>query len=43
VDRHPQLRAFVTAESCAVFRLEVFRFFHVARFQEVRQWVPQRV
>lgn len=40
VDRHPQLRRFVAAESCALFRIEVFRFFHVTRFQEVQQWVP---
>lgn len=40
VGRHPQLRTFVAAESCALFRIEVFRFFHVTRFQEVQQWVP---
>jgi nitroimidazol reductase NimA-like FMN-containing flavoprotein (pyridoxamine 5'-phosphate oxidase superfamily) len=40
VARHPQLRSFVSAESSALFRIEVIRFFHVSRFQEVRQWVP---
>ena len=43
VARHPQLRSFVAAESCALFRIEVTRFFHVSRFQEVRQWVPGEV
>jgi len=40
VDRHPQLRSFLAAESCALFRIEVARFLHVTRFQEVSQWVP---
>lgn len=40
VARHPQLRSFLAADSCAVFEIEVFRYFHVSRFQEVRQWVP---
>jgi nitroimidazol reductase NimA-like FMN-containing flavoprotein (pyridoxamine 5'-phosphate oxidase superfamily) len=39
--RHPQLRSFVQAKSCALFRIQVVRFLHVSRFQEVRQWVPQ--
>jgi nitroimidazol reductase NimA-like FMN-containing flavoprotein (pyridoxamine 5'-phosphate oxidase superfamily) len=38
--RHPHLAAFVRAESTALVRVEVVRFFHVCRFQEVRQWVP---
>jgi len=42
IERHPQLETFVTASSCALFRIDVFRFFHVTRFQEVSQWVPSR-
>jgi nitroimidazol reductase NimA-like FMN-containing flavoprotein (pyridoxamine 5'-phosphate oxidase superfamily) len=42
VARHPQLRSFVAADSCAVFRIEIARYFHVTRFQEVQQWVPGR-
>jgi nitroimidazol reductase NimA-like FMN-containing flavoprotein (pyridoxamine 5'-phosphate oxidase superfamily) len=38
--RHPQLASFVRASSCALLRIDVFRFFHVTRFQEVGQWVP---
>ena len=38
--RHPQLASFVKASSCALFRIDIFRFFHVTRFQEVCQWVP---
>lgn len=38
--RHPHLAAFVKADSTALVRVEVVRFFHVCRFQEVRQWVP---
>jgi hypothetical protein len=40
--RHPQLRSFLAADSCAVFEIEVFRYLHVSRFQEVRQWVPDQ-
>jgi nitroimidazol reductase NimA-like FMN-containing flavoprotein (pyridoxamine 5'-phosphate oxidase superfamily) len=38
--RHPYLESFVSAPSCALFRIDVVRFFHVVRFQEVRQWAP---
>lgn len=41
IERHPQLRAFVTAASCALFRIRVIRCLHVSRFQEVGQWVPR--
>ena len=40
ITRHPYLKSFVTAESCALFRVDVVRFLHVARFQEVNQWIP---
>ena len=40
VSRHPHLEAFVLAPSSALFRVDVVRYFHVVRFQEVRQWVP---
>ncbi len=40
--RHPHLASFVRAESSALFRVDVIRYFHVCRFQEVRQWVPSR-
>jgi nitroimidazol reductase NimA-like FMN-containing flavoprotein (pyridoxamine 5'-phosphate oxidase superfamily) len=38
--RHPTLRHFVDAPSTALFRVDVVRYLHVWRFQEVRQWVP---
>ncbi len=40
VSRHGYLHAFVLAPTSALFRVDVFRYFHVVRFQEVRQWVP---
>ena len=40
ISRHPYLKSFVTADSCALFRVDVVRFLHVARFQEVNQWIP---
>jgi nitroimidazol reductase NimA-like FMN-containing flavoprotein (pyridoxamine 5'-phosphate oxidase superfamily) len=40
VARHPYLESFVKAETCALFRIDVVRFLHVMRFQEVHQWIP---
>jgi hypothetical protein len=40
VARHPHLGSFVRADSCALFRIDVLRYFHVERFQEVREWAP---
>jgi uncharacterized protein YhbP (UPF0306 family) len=40
VTRHPYLESFVKAATCALFRVDVARFLHVARFQEVNQWIP---
>ena len=40
IARHPYLKSFVNAASCALFRVDVVRFLHVARFQEVNQWLP---
>jgi uncharacterized protein YhbP (UPF0306 family) len=40
VARHGYLAPFVRAETCALFRIDVVRFLHVVRFQEVCQWVP---
>ena len=38
--RHPYLKTFVQAPSTALFRVDVVRYLHVTRFQEVRQWIP---
>jgi hypothetical protein len=43
VDRHPKLKEFVHAESCALVCISVIRYFHVGRFQEIRQWAPSTV
>jgi nitroimidazol reductase NimA-like FMN-containing flavoprotein (pyridoxamine 5'-phosphate oxidase superfamily) len=40
VQKHPHLKSFITSPSTAVFRVNVVRYFHVHRFQEVREWVP---
>jgi hypothetical protein len=40
--RHVQLGSFVAAPSTALFRVDVVRYFHVTRFQEVREWKPTR-
>ena len=41
IQRHPQLRSFVYAPSSALFRIDVHRYLHVSRFQEVHQWIPE--
>jgi len=38
--RHPYLKHFVASDSSALFEINVTRFLHVTRFQEVNQWVP---
>ncbi|MBN2292611.1 MAG: pyridoxamine 5'-phosphate oxidase family protein [Pirellulales bacterium] len=38
--RHPYLSHFVRSSSCGLFRVEIVRYLHVSRFQEVRQWIP---
>lgn len=40
LSRHAYLKSFVRAETCALFRVDIVRFLHVERFQEVRQWIP---
>ena len=40
VIRHAYLRSFVNAASCALFSVDIVRFLHVTRFQEVHQWIP---
>lgn len=40
--RHPQLQTFVAAPSSALFRVDIVRYLHVTRFQEVHQWIPNR-
>jgi uncharacterized protein YhbP (UPF0306 family) len=40
LERHPYMKQFVAASSTALFRIEIKRYIHVGRFQEVRQWTP---
>jgi hypothetical protein len=42
VARHPQLQAFVAAPSSALFRIDIVRYLHVSRFQQVHQWLPNQ-
>lgn len=42
IARHGYLEDFVQSPSVALFCIEIVRYFHVVRFQEVRQWVPKR-
>jgi hypothetical protein len=39
-ERHAYLTKFVRSTSCGLFRIQIVRYLHVSRFQEVRQWVP---
>lgn len=39
--RHEYLSSFVQSPTVALFRIQIARYFHVMRFQEVRQWTPK--
>ena len=39
--RHPYLGEFLSSPTCAVFLVDIVRYLHVVRFQEVSQWVPR--
>lgn len=38
--QHPYIAHFYQSASTAFFRMDVVRYIHVARFQEVSQWIP---
>jgi hypothetical protein len=42
VRKHPHLHDFVDAPSTALFRIDIVRYLHVVRLQEVHQWTPPR-
>ena len=42
VDKHPLMHDFIYAPSTAIIRIDIFRYFHVTRLQEVFQWIPPR-
>jgi len=39
--RHPFLDEFLVSPSCAIFLVDIVRYLHVARFQEVSPWIPR--
>ena len=41
--RHGYLASFVHSPTVALFCIDIVRYFHVVRFQEVLEWVPQRI
>lgn len=42
IRKHPHMRDFICAPSTALIRVEILRYLHVVRLQEVHQWVPPR-
>lgn len=42
LERHPNLESFLRSPDTALFRVDIDRYFHVGRFQEVRRWRPAR-
>ena len=40
VTRHPYMKSCVNADTYALFRVDVVRFLHVARLQQVNEWIP---
>lgn len=43
IARHGYLSNFVHSPTVALFCIEIVRYFHVVRFQEVQQWIPQKI
>jgi hypothetical protein len=41
-ERHSYMGGFFSSPSCALFLIDIVRFFHVGRFQEVSEWVPDQ-
>ena len=41
--RHGYLSGFVQSPTVALFCIEIVRYFHVVRFQEVQQWIPKKI
>jgi heme iron utilization protein len=41
LEKHPHLKEFVEAPTCALLRLEVEVYVTVERFQKVLQWNPR--
>ncbi len=42
IRKHPHMRDFICAPSTAVVRIDILRYLHVVRLQEVHQWIPPR-
>ena len=40
VDKHPLMHDFIRAPSTALIRIDILRYLHVTRLQEVFQWIP---
>lgn len=40
LERHPHFESFVRSPTSALFRVDVVRYFHVTRIQEVTEWRP---
>ena len=43
ISRHHQLTPFVRSVTTVLFLIDIVRYLHVTRFQEVRQWIPPHV
>jgi len=43
ITRHGYLSNFVHSPTVALFCIDIVRYFHVVRFQEVQQWIPQKI
>ena len=40
IHKHPHMRDFISAPTTALFRVDIYRYLHVMRLQEVHQWTP---
>jgi len=42
IEKHPAMQDFIRAPGTALIRLDILRYLHVTRLQEVFEWIPPR-
>lgn len=40
IDKHPPMQDFIRAPDTALIRIDILRYLHVTRLQEVFEWIP---
>jgi len=40
IEKHPAMQDFIRAPGTALVRIDILRYLHVTRLQEVFEWIP---